>query len=91
MFHKEFSNDEKRKVVGFGPGDTVVFTEQPSRDQINWGGNDDPEKFLTVGKSYRVRDVEIHSYHTKVFLEEIEGKFNSVSFQLLEGGGEQPE
>ncbi|MDR1902369.1 MAG: hypothetical protein LBQ88_08840 [Treponema sp.] len=81
MFHKEFSTEEKRKIAGFGPGDTVIYFERASEEQIRWGGNDDPEKFLTVGEEYTVKDVEIHSYHTKVFLEGIEGKFNSVSFR----------
>jgi hypothetical protein len=90
MLHTDFSTDEKIKIVGFGPGDMVVFFEQPVIEAIKWGRNDDPGKLLTIGKSYRVRDVEIHSCHTKVFLEGIEGKFNSVSFQLLEVSGEQP-
>jgi hypothetical protein len=90
MFHGEFSREEKRKIVGFGPGDMVVFAERPSIEQIKWGGNDDPERFLTIGGTYRVRDVQIHSYHTKVFLEGLEGKFNSVSFRLLENSNELP-
>jgi hypothetical protein len=89
VFHKEFSLEEKRKIVGFGPGDMVVFFEQPVIEAITWGGNDDPGRFLTIGKSYRVLDVEIHSSHTKVFLEGIEGKFNSVSFRLLEVSSEK--
>jgi hypothetical protein len=35
MFHKGFSNEEKRKIAGFGPGDMVVFFEQPSKEQIS--------------------------------------------------------
>jgi hypothetical protein len=82
MFHEPFTNDDKKRIVGFGPGDMVIYAEKPSEEQINWGSNDDPEKFLTLNESYRVRDVEIHSYYIKVFLEGIEGKFNSISFRL---------
>jgi hypothetical protein len=91
MFHKKFSTEEKKKIVGFGPGDMVEFFEQPVTEAINWGGNDDPGRFLTIGGLYKVREVEIHSYHTKVFLEDIEGKFNSVSFRLAREKNEKPE
>lgn len=84
MYHKEFSVEQKKRIAGFGPGDEVVFIEQPTVEQIRWGDNDDPGKYLTVGNIYKVRDVEIHSYHSKVFLEGIEAKFNTVSFKIYE-------
>jgi hypothetical protein len=84
MYHEPFSTEDKKRIAGFGPGDMVVFVEQPDEHQIKWGGNDDPGKVLTVGGTYKVRDVEIHSYHCKVFLEGIEGKFNAVSFRSVQ-------
>lgn len=59
---------------------TATFLEQPSVEQIRWGGNDDP-KGLTIGKKYTVKKLEVHSWHTKVILSEFpDKKFNSVSF-----------
>jgi len=50
-------------------------------DQNNWGDNDDPRKVLTIGEIYEVEHREVHSYHTKLYLKGIEGKFNSVCFE----------
>ena len=55
-----------------------------SKEQINWGGNDDPNKHLLVGETYEVEDVEVHSWHTKIKLVGFEGVFNSSSFDVLE-------
>lgn len=39
------------------------------------------KKHLTVGKTYTVNHVDIHSWHTHVYLQEIPGvAFNSVLF-----------
>jgi len=50
-------------------------------DQIAWGGSDDPRGILTIGREYTVDHTEVHSWHTKVVLEGIEGKFPSVVFE----------
>ena len=52
-----------------------------SSDQVRWGSNTDPRSLLTVGVIYEVEEEEIHSWHTKLYLKGIEGKFNSVSFE----------
>jgi hypothetical protein len=54
--------------------------------QSRWGGNDSAEKYLEAGKIYTLsRDPEIHSWHTKFYLEEVPGrKFNSVQFEEVE-------
>lgn len=53
-----------------------------SKDQIAWGGCDDPKGILQVGRIYEVEDVEIHSWHTKYILKGLPGgKFNSVCFE----------
>jgi hypothetical protein len=53
--------------------------------QVKWGSNDDPRLVLEEGKIYTISSVDIHSWHTKVELEGIEGRFNSVSFEPAEG------
>lgn len=66
---------EKIKV-----GDVVQYIGC-SKEQIQWGNNDDPSRsFLIVGKEYVVSDVEIHSQHTKITIANTQGKFNSVCF-----------
>jgi hypothetical protein len=59
----------------------MVYTGEACDDQVRWGGNDDPRGLLEQGKAYDVEKIEVHSYHTKVFLVEFPGKkFNSVHF-----------
>jgi len=61
-------------------GDTVVFTGSDI-DQVRWGGNDNPDGILEVGKEYVVDDIEVHSSHTYVTLVGFElFAFNSVCF-----------
>tara|TARA_B100001142_G_C14006888_1_gene528825 strand:+ start:271 stop:492 length:222 start_codon:yes stop_codon:yes gene_type:complete len=50
-------------------------------EQQRWGNNDFPP--CIVGRIYTVTAVEVRSQHTKVSLEGIVGKFNSVSFVLV--------
>lgn len=53
------------------------------KEQVNWGGNDDPRDLLTVGSLYTVKKTEIHTWHTKIELEEFPGKFfNSTCFEF---------
>jgi len=49
-------------------------------DQVRWGGNSDPRGILVEGNTYEVEDYEIHSWHTKLKLVGVDGKFNSVCF-----------
>lgn len=60
-------------------GDIIKFTEA-TNDQIRWGNNDDPRKLLIMGDNYEIEKVEIHSWHAKIYLKGIKGKFNSVHF-----------
>jgi hypothetical protein len=56
-----------------------------SIEQIKWGSNDDPRQLLTEGETYTVDEVEVHSWHTKIYLKEFpDKKFNSVSFIPVE-------
>lgn len=67
------------KIEKYEAGDKVIFTEC-TQEQINWGANDDPNEILTKDKIYVVSDVDIHSSHTKLTLDGIKGRFNSVCF-----------
>lgn len=56
-----------------------------SDEQVNFGNNDDPRKFLKEGKVYNVKREEVHSWHIKLELQEFPGKrFNSVSFEEVD-------
>lgn len=55
-----------------------------SDEQVRWGSNDDPRGVLQEGKEYEVEQAEVHSWHTKIKLVGIEGRFNSVSFKPKE-------
>lgn len=67
----------------FSVGDVVRF-DSCSADQIRWGSNDDPNGILEQNQLYVVDYVEVHSQHTKISLDGIKGKFNSVCFSLVE-------
>lgn len=54
-----------------------------SKDQVRWGGNDDPNAVLRVGERYEIADIEVHSWHTKIRLVGIKGQFNDASFEDL--------
>ena len=62
----------------------IVKYTGASQDQINWGGNDDPRPLLVVGNVYEVEKLDVHSWHTKVKLKGIDGRFNYVSFEEVE-------
>lgn len=65
-------------------GDRVRFNGC-DESQRNWGNNDNSDK-LCIGLEYVISSVEVHSWHTKVSVEKIKGKFNSVCFEVLDGG-----
>jgi len=54
-----------------------------SDDQVRWGNCDDPRGILQQGYEYIIEDMIIGSWHTKLILRGIEGKFNSVCFEEL--------
>ena len=57
-------------------------------DQVRWGGNDDPRGILEIGEVYEVIDVDVHTYHTKIYLKNFPNlAFNSVHFnEVIENG-----
>lgn len=69
-------------MENFKKGDRVIYLGS-SEEQVRWGSNDDPRKSLIEGDIYQIEKVEIHSWHTKLTLRGVPGKFNSVSFKKL--------
>lgn len=60
--------------------DKVIY-EGATDAQVSWGNNDDPRGVLIEGQEYEVAERDVHSYHTKIRLVGIEGRFNSVCFR----------
>lgn len=52
--------------------------------QVNWGHCDDPRNVLIEGEMYEVEAEDVHTWHTKLSLVGLDGKFNSVCFDRLE-------
>ena len=69
-------------MENFRSGDKVKYTGS-IEEQVRWGGNDNPKGLLFVGDIYYVEKVEIHSWHTKLHLRGVRGKFNSVCFEKV--------
>jgi hypothetical protein len=63
---------EGDKVVYLGSNETIT----------KWGNCDNPNDLLIVGDTYTVDRLEVHSWHTKVFLKEVNGGFNWVLFDF---------
>ena len=61
----------------------VIYTGA-SDEQVNWGGNTDPRNILDEGKEYKVEFKDVHSWHTKIKLEGIDGLFNDASFKYVD-------
>ena len=64
---------------------TKVRCISNDESQSRWGGNDSAKDFLTIGEVYTLdRAPEVHTWHTKYYLEEVPGKkFNSVQFEVI--------
>ena len=69
-----FEDDEIKR------GDKVYLYKKASKEQINWGGCDDPNK-LPLDEPFVVDDMFVHTWHTKLKLKGINGLFNSVTFR----------
>jgi len=52
-------------------------------EQVRWGSCADPRGKLEVGNVYEVEYREFHTWHTKLKLVGIPGKFNSGSFEIV--------
>lgn len=52
-------------------------------DVQRFGCNDGDVKMLWYGSIYRIRDIEEHTMHTKIWLDNVYGSFNSALFELV--------
>lgn len=66
----------------FKSGDKVRYTGS-IEEQVRWGNNDNPVGILIKGDTYFVERVEVHTWHTKLYLRGVYGKFNSVCFEKI--------
>ena len=57
--------------------------------QVNLGNCDDPRNVLIEGEVYEVEEEDVHTWHTKLSLIGIDGKFNSTCFDRLEERNER--
>jgi hypothetical protein len=61
-----------------------VICVNVDEDVANWGGNTNPKGILTVGKKYTIIDEDVHSWHTKVYLDGFpDMAFNSCHFEAV--------
>jgi hypothetical protein len=51
-----------------------------TKEQIQWGANDDPNGVLKVGEVYEIESQDVRTWHTKITLKGIQGSFNDASF-----------
>lgn len=67
---------------GLSKGSKVICVST-NEQQSRWGGNSPAHELLTIGETYTLsEDPEVHSWHTKYYLEELPGeKFNSAQFR----------
>lgn len=63
----------------FKVGQKVLFLGSIP-EQVRWGSNTDPTDIFVKGSEYEIEFIEPHTWHTKLKLKGIEGKFNSVCF-----------
>lgn len=64
-------------------GSKIKYIGEITKEQIQWGGHTDPRGLLKKNKVYIIENIEIHKWHTRIFLEEIKGYFNSVWFEKI--------
>jgi len=69
-------------MENFKSGDKAKYTGS-IEEQVRWGNNDNPAGVLIEGNVYYVERVEIHTWHTKLYLRGVYGKFNSVCFEKV--------
>ena len=67
-------------MENFKVGDQVRYLGS-TEEQVKWGSNKNPKGLLFEGDVYYVERVEVHSWHTKLTLRGVHGKFNSVCFE----------
>jgi hypothetical protein len=61
----------------------VKFIGQ-TKEQMNWGNNNDATEKLLWGATYDLEKEEVHGSYTQYKLRDIPGLFNSVCFEEVE-------
>ncbi len=67
-------------------GDVVKCVSVSEATQ-RYGGNSGKLSDISEGGQYKVTDVELHSWHTKLTLDGVHGQFNSCLFEKVESAG----
>ena len=60
----------------------ATYVSEATDDQVNWGYCQDPRGVLKLGETYEIDRVDVHGWHTKLFLVGVDSGrgFNSVNF-----------
>lgn len=64
---------------------TVMRYIGTSKFQQNWGQCEDPSEVLNVGDRVWITKEEVHNWHTKLWVNEDRGPFQSTSFEECSG------
>jgi hypothetical protein len=64
-------------------GQKIKFTGVGCKEQIQWGGNTNPEGVLKENEIYTIKDVDVRSWSTRIYLKGIDGYFNIVWFEVI--------
>lgn len=64
-------------------GDKVRFTGASDCQLGAYGCGEDPRGILTEGEVYAVAEVKVMAFHSVVYLDGIQGGFNSVCFDEI--------
>jgi len=65
-------------------GTGVRFTGVECKEQIQWGNHTNPDGILEKGETYVISKYEIHSWHTRVYLDGVDGYFNALWFEQVD-------
>lgn len=92
FFEKELEENQKIEIGCRYNNDIDIDNDEPrevkfihaSDFQVNWGSCDDPRGVLVPGKKYVLEHLDVHSYHTKVFLEGVTCKRGFPSSCFME-------
>jgi len=62
----------------------VIYKGEATAEQIGYRAYDDPRGLLIPGKAYVVKLWDEYNWHTDVYLKDVQGRFNSVFFCVIE-------
>jgi hypothetical protein len=62
-------------------GSKIKYIGDVTDEQVKYFNNTDPRGLLVEGEIYTIKEIDVRSWHTNVYIEEHEGRFNSVFFE----------